>query len=342
MKYEYYRANVNDKRFVKGNERVIPEILDLVSYKRMKVRSTWNKQPITYYVATLVGLDRLVSGESPEVYVYIGEKAGKALQKIDALLSIYEEFGVLKALQNYQFISHTIGYTSFSAGKYNSLRNIYKRFESQHQNLCAYDKNEFLLKSHSNAKTANENEIRKLVDRVVKHADGLIEELSRLRIDLSKLRKRKIEKSVKEESFMSALGLPPMLQKAIMIGGVIVIKAAARTIGSDANIDFDFDIDDSGIDVPNVDVDFYDQPVVDLDWDDGNNGYNISFGASENTDGYIPDGTISLERTVSGYSDTFPHYTKDGHDYVKLGSGNYVRIDQGKTVNLRGIKYDTI
>lgn len=257
MKYEYYRSAIDDKNFVKGSERVVPEILDLVSYKRKRVRSTWNKQPITYYVANLVGLDRMLYGECPEVYVYIGENAGKTLQKIEALLSIYEEFGVLKALRNYQFISHTIGYSSDSAGKYNSLRNIYKRFESQHHHLCEYDKEEFLLKSSSNNKKTNENEIRKHVDRLIKHADGLIDELCFLRIDLSKLRKKKIEKKVREESLLSALGLPPIVQKAIMFGGVLVVKTAARAIGSniDVNCDFDFDIVDSGADIPDFDFD---------------------------------------------------------------------------------------
>ena len=68
---------------------------------------------------------------------------------------------------------------------------------------------------------------------------------------------------------------------------------------------------------------------------------NISFHGNENSDGYIPDGKISLERTISGNTDTFEHYTKNGHDYVKVGN-KYIQIDKGNTVTINNIKYDTI
>ena len=72
-----------------------------------------------------------------------------------------------------------------------------------------------------------------------------------------------------------------------------------------------------------------------------NDQYNVSFGANENADGFIPDGKISLERTISGSTDSFPHYTKDGHDYVKVGS-SYIRVDSGQTVTINNITYDTV
>ena len=69
--------------------------------------------------------------------------------------------------------------------------------------------------------------------------------------------------------------------------------------------------------------------------------YNVSFGANENADGYIPDGNITLERTISGSTDSFPHYTKDGHDFVKVG-GRYIQVDGGNTVTINNIKYDSV
>ena len=75
--------------------------------------------------------------------------------------------------------------------------------------------------------------------------------------------------------------------------------------------------------------------------EDGGSPYNVSFQASENSDGFIPDGKIELERTVSGHKDSFPHYTKDGHDYVKVGS-SYIRVDVGQTVTIGNVKYDTV
>jgi hypothetical protein len=74
---------------------------------------------------------------------------------------------------------------------------------------------------------------------------------------------------------------------------------------------------------------------------DLDDAYNVSFGSTEGSDGFIKDGKIELERTVSGSTDTFEHYTKDGHDYVKVG-GTYIRVDSGKYVNINNICYDTV
>lgn len=98
--------------------------------------------------------------------------------------------------------------------------------------------------------------------------------------------------------------------------------------------DIEIDVPDS-IDLPE---DFIDTPDA---FDDIEDQYNVSFGADENADGFIPDGKISLERTISGSTDSFPHYTKDGHDYVKVGS-SYIRVDRGQTVTINNIKYDTV
>ena len=60
-----------------------------------------------------------------------------------------------------------------------------------------------------------------------------------------------------------------------------------------------------------------------------------------NSDGYIPDGKVTLERTESGNTDTFKVYNKDGGQYVHEG-GKWIRIDGSGTVNIKGIKYDKI
>ncbi len=62
---------------------------------------------------------------------------------------------------------------------------------------------------------------------------------------------------------------------------------------------------------------------------------------NHNSDGYIPDGNITLERTESGNTDTFKVYNKDGGQYVHEG-GKWIRVDGGGTVNIKGVKYDKI
>lgn len=62
---------------------------------------------------------------------------------------------------------------------------------------------------------------------------------------------------------------------------------------------------------------------------------------NNNSDGYIPDGKITLERTESGNTDTFKVYNKDGNKYIHEG-GKWIRIDGCGTMNIKGIKYDKI
>ena len=109
-----------------------------------------------------------------------------------------------------------------------------------------------------------------------------------------------------------------------------------------------FDFDNSLL---NTDGEFFDDGLDFSDSDFDVNNYvleqsmepysNIAFGASENADGFIREGQISLERTVSGSSDTFEHYTKEGHDYIKIGN-RYIQVDKGDTVTINNIKYDTV
>lgn len=126
-----------------------------------------------------------------------------------------------------------------------------------------------------------------------------------------------------------------------------IIQLIAESVG-EVGVDSDFeDMFDSlieqGVDLTQYSVeeirDVLDGVLdnqVDLD-----EAYNVSFGSTEGSDGFIKDGKIELERTVGGSTDTFEHYTKDGHDYVKVG-GTYIRVDSGKYVNINNVCYDTI
>lgn len=60
-----------------------------------------------------------------------------------------------------------------------------------------------------------------------------------------------------------------------------------------------------------------------------------------NSDGYIPDGKVSLNSVISDKTETFKLYNKEGHDYA-LYHGRYYRIDGSGTVTIGGIKYHKI
>lgn len=57
-----------------------------------------------------------------------------------------------------------------------------------------------------------------------------------------------------------------------------------------------------------------------------------------NEDGFISDGNITLESTISDREVTFRKFNKGGSEYV-LYNGNYIRLT-GNTVTIGGIKYD--
>ena len=58
-------------------------------------------------------------------------------------------------------------------------------------------------------------------------------------------------------------------------------------------------------------------------------------------DGYIPKGTVRLERTVSGQKEIFDLYVKKGEEYI-YEDGKWIRIDGSGTIKVNNIKYDKI
>lgn len=159
--------------------------------------------------------------------------------------------------------------------------------------------------------------------------DGLFNELAYFKLSIDNLKK------IKPIIDLNEVGIPSWVKTAACVGGIVLIKVAIKSIGQD------IDIDIPGCDDGDNDIDF------DASDNYGNNsyltndGYNVSFGSSDNSDGYIHQGNISLERTISGITDSFPHYTKDGADFVKIGN-SYIRIDSGTTVTIKNVKYDCI
>lgn len=162
----------------------------------------------------------------------------------------------------------------------------------------------------------------------------------------------------------------------IKAGAMILLGAIGANIdGPDINIDipipnvdlpdFDFEIpeiDVPEIDVPEIDIPDIDVPDIDITTDLGNDinipetdlnydtpdqGNEISFQGKDslppnaNKDGFSPQGSIELERTISGSTDKFKLFTKDGKKFV-LFNGNYIPISGSGTVNINNIKYDKI
>lgn len=67
--------------------------------------------------------------------------------------------------------------------------------------------------------------------------------------------------------------------------------------------------------------------------------YHPSFMGST-SDGFIPDGKITLERTISGIDESFDVFKKNGHLWVETSPNHFVQVDGGGTVKINGIEYD--
>lgn len=79
--------------------------------------------------------------------------------------------------------------------------------------------------------------------------------------------------------------------------------------------------------------------VDDLDILGLTDSHNISFTGTD-VDGFIPNGKITLERTISGIDESFDVFKKNGHLWVETSPNHYVQVDGSGTVKIDGIEYD--
>ncbi len=101
---------------------------------------------------------------------------------------------------------------------------------------------------------------------------------------------------------------------------------------------FDFDGGDS---LFGMDSSVDDGEILGLNGLEGLDDYNVSFMGS-NSDGYIPNGTVTLERTISGIDESFKAYRNGGHIYVETSPNHFVQVDGSGTVKIHGVEYDKL
>lgn len=315
--FKYYRR---DKDFSGLSRKVVVKS----SFFEGKVQLT----EIHYrYNGNIIGYENSVRdlfSHSITHIVRIGKQTTRSLEKLIQLKEKYTLKSIQKRFNNTRAVGNFI---VNGTAYYRQENNYYPvSFNPATQTLS--------IMTRCSSKNAPDLLVKKNLQILTNLADRLWRDLNDIgEIDLDALERKVMLRQVQKRK-SNPWGV--FLNFALKVGAKFGVAMIAGAVGGKIDLPddaFDFDID------VDADIDSDCQYTFDSDSD---YGYNIAFGASENSDGYIPDGTISLERTISGGSDSFPHYTKDGHDYVKLGPGNYVRIDQGNTVNLRGVKYDTV
>lgn len=99
---------------------------------------------------------------------------------------------------------------------------------------------------------------------------------------------------------------------------------------------FDMDLLDGG-----EVLDSIDSTIDDFSLIDSPETYSPSFMGS-NSDGFIPNGTITLDRTNCGIEKCFEVFRKDGHLWIEESPNHFVRVDGSGTVNINGFKYNKI
>lgn len=263
--------------------------------------------------------------------LFLREDNCKAYEKLRSFLYHFTNESVRKALASSPNLAELL-INAYSSVKFRN-KEIYNRTTCIGLSFCIYHFN--IGKYYSELTEKDDANI------LCEYANIIRKELNSFSLDSSKL-----ENKPKEEPF-----LPNWLSKTINVGGRIGLKVLCAQLGANIGGDLFGNVDGGDY---SVGTDFSDMSEFDLSDEDfvasnnyGNNsyltndGYNVSFGSSANSDGYIHQGNISLERTISGITDSFPHYTKGGADFVKIGN-SYIRIDSGTTVTIKNVKYDCI
>lgn len=313
-----------------------------VAYKEIKLdEEGYNVFQRTIYLGTQrgqykMGTYRISRGDGwftddYTIQVGFGEKLSKFIRDIGYLRKFYYSSSFEDFLKKYPTVEKATSPhdTGFGPGPI---------FFNSNENVNVYDEYvQFDFELDKEYRNSHEKADKYALE-VMRIMEKIVEEVVRMTpLDFSRF-------SFSPSKSSSSFRIPRWAGGITKIG----LKAFANYLG--ANLpDFDFssggdsDFDfsgggDSGFDFSDGNSDF------DFDPDFGD-GYDVNFLGKDtlpsgaNSDGYIPDGSISLTRTITDKIDTFKHYIKDEHDYV-LYNGKYYRVDGYGTVTINGIKYD--
>lgn len=220
-----------------------------------------------------------------EMYLDLNEKVCESLSKLKDLTYHYTTESINEVFKDYPYTLHIIkNETSFS---WTAVR-----FTG-----CGLEKRGmFPTKSYF-----FDNYERNWVIELRNVADSLMKEATNLKINFDKLRKR--------EALLKNTEIPKWLIAAAAIGGVVLIKLAVKSI---ANSDIDIDVPDfdGDADVTSIDIDTGEICCTYDGYSSDGNGYNISFGASQE----------SIQRDLRAANNDIDYYTK------QLGRSNITDV----------------
>jgi len=277
------------------------------------------------------------------IHINIGPICGMLEKLREAIWHYYTDESVAKVFYNYPTLKEYL----LKGGEYKGLSIMasdWGKSDLKDKDGLYYGKLSVYNLNYGNEMSLEVEEKQARI--LVEFADKIIYELSHLSFNPNDLVRKPHE---------APKPTPEWIRNVQRVGIRVGAKMLSGFVGG-AFGDFDVpDVDYGNVSIPDVDwstFDFsggdsnFDFPSFDSDADfgDGLAFYGKtkdSLPDNANSDGYIPDGSISLTTTISDITKSFKHYKKDGHDYV-LYYGNYIRVDGIGTVTIGGVKYDKV
>ena len=174
--------------------------------------------------------------------------------------------------------------------------------------------------------------------QMVKYADNIIHELKNLSINLSGLKHTNSYLEYKNSI------LPPGLKRAIIMGGLFIVKAAVKSIGANIDSALNINISDTDSDFDGVDIDsefetegLPDGNSLDVNYEIEYGGYdNISFQGSSK--GKRTSEEVKIISEYQNDKGSFDVYLKDGKKCIYF-EGNRICIQENNSFTLRGVRY---
>jgi len=336
MKYDFY-LNKGD---YSGSERKLVDESFFEANQTFKIRQTIKYRSIIYYLRINTGLSRVIDGDYPRIYLGMGDNISNVIKQINSLFDYFEPRDVAKELMNYPYIAHSLPkFSKFYIEPQESIEKYYCEHPNFPTDINFIIEDSCIKRFTYFVKSVDQIDFQKEIPILVSYADNIIKELSHFKISINRLKKKQVKQSGLN------MGLSPKLDKALLIGGYFVVKAAvkiaARSIGTDADINFDFS--DSNVEIPDFDFDITtDADFSNISMDNnegGDNPYLISFGNAPNNGTYIKSNE-DVKITCAGGPEkgTFDVYFHNGSKFIDF-QNQWIKINGKNGFYLNGNYY---
>lgn len=324
--WPHYAKTLADESILEANETyLIKELFGV------------NNRPIQYYLRRNTGLSKIIDGENPRMFIYLGESVQKFFVQLEAINKCYTRSSLINQLLPFEYIL-----TVLTLGFCEEVKKseAYRRYDTTDEGTVYYSESTGCLRLNTGgrdmSRVIDDINTSHNVSNLLYFADHLLYEISHFKLDFGKL-----EKSQAYKDYENA-NVSPKLKRTMTVGGVILFKAAVKMVGAEIDLKGDFDIpdidgdfDSGDFDIPDIDGDFdngyfgsgdceYDSGEIDNDWDYPTNNANIDGLAFQGKkfSGFIDKNKIISVHSMGGGPSFALHvYVKNGTNSICVSDG---------------------